>query len=195
MATAHDLKDHPIKPCELSTRRLRLRPLCAEDAPGMFAIYSDAQSMQYWSDPPVKQLEQAARMVNDDLHLQMDGSAAFWAIVLPDTGRVIGKITLINISHGNHRAEIGYILNRQFWRKGYMTEALTAMIELSFSRFGLHRLEADIEPANEASLHLLEKLGFKREGYLRDRWHVYDTWQDSILLGLIKPDWNRLRAS
>jgi RimJ/RimL family protein N-acetyltransferase len=158
----------------------------------MYSIYSDAETMTYWSDPPVSTLEQAARMVNADLHLQMDGNAAFWAIVLPDTGRVIGKFTLINFSQSNRRAEIGYILNRQFWRKGYMTEVLTEMISLAFFDFGLHRLEADIEPDNVGSAKLLEKLGFQREGYLRQRWHVYDQWQDSVLLGLIRPDWQRL---
>ena len=70
-----------------------------------------------------------------------------------------------------------------------MTEALTAMINYAFSSLGLHRLEADSDDKNAASLALLEKLGFEREGFFRERWLVNETWEDSVMLGLLKQDW------
>ncbi len=183
-----------VRPCELSTRRLFLRPLRLDDAPGMFAIYSDPQTMRYWSSRPVTELEQAAHKIAEDLQLQAGGSAVFWSIVLPKTGRVIGKFTLFHVDTVNHRAELGYVLHRQFWRKGYGSEVLAAMLETAFDTFGLHRLEADIDPDNLASLALLGKFGFRREGLMRERWRLGEEWRDSVVMSLLAPEWRLARA-
>jgi len=183
-----------IEPCEVPTRRLLMRPLRADDTPGMYAIYSDPQTMKYWSSVAISSLEDAARMVTEDLKLQLDGSAVFWAITLPRTGRVIGKFTLFRIDRENRRAEIGYVLNRKFWRKGYGSESLAAMLELFFIQFKLHRLEADIDPANAASIGLLEKFGFRQEGLFRERWRLGDEWRDSIMMSLLNATWQLARV-
>lgn len=183
-----------IKPIELQTRRLLLRPLRSDDAPGMYSVYSDPQTMKYWSSAPISSLEKAVQMVAGDLKLQLDDTAAFWAIVLPRTGRVIGKFTLFQIDQHNRRAEIGYILNRQFWRKGYGSEVLAAMLEQIFLRFELHRLEADIDTDNTASIALLKKFGFRQEGLLRERWRIGDEWRDSVMMSLLSTHWHLARA-
>ncbi len=183
-----------VKPLQLTTRRLVLRPLRADDAPGMYAIYSDPETMRYRSSKEIRDLEAAAGMVGEDLRLQLDGSAAFWAVVLPKTGRVIGKFSLFTINPDNRRAEIGYVLNRQFWGKGYGTEILDAMIALAFDTYQLHRLEADIDPDNAASLALLRKFGFREEGLFRERWLMGDEWRDSIMMALLAPAWRLARA-
>ncbi|MEE4173844.1 MAG: GNAT family N-acetyltransferase [Xanthomonadales bacterium] len=186
--------DRDVKPFQLKTQRLVLRPLTPDDAPGMYAIYSDPETMRYWSAQVIGSLEGAANMVRDDLRLQLDGHAAFWAIVLPKTGRVIGKFTLFTINRDNRRAEIGYVLNRQFWGKGYGTECLAAMLEVAFDQFQLHRLEADIDPENTASLALLKKFGFREEGKLRERWLMGTEWRDSVMMALLAPAWRLARA-
>ena len=183
-----------IVPGKFQTRRLLLRPLCDDDAPGMYSIYSDPRTMKYWSSSEIRELEEAARMVSEDLQLQQDGSAAFWSIVLPGTGRVIGKFTLFHIDRQNRRAEIGYVLHRQFWRKGYGTEVLHTMLAKSFDEFRLHRLEADIDPDNVASISLLKKAGFREEGRMRERWNLNGEWRHSILMGLLEPEWRLARA-
>jgi RimJ/RimL family protein N-acetyltransferase len=185
--------ERDVKPLELKTRRLVLRPLRADDAPGMYAIYSDRQTMRYWSAQVIGSLEAAARMVGEDLRLQSDGAAAFWSVVLPQTGRVIGKFSLFAINRENRRAEVGYALNRQFWGKGYGTELLGAMIETAFDTYRLHRLEADIDPDNAASLALLKKFGFREEGRFRERWLLGDEWRDSIMMALLAPAWRLAR--
>ena len=183
-----------VKPLNLTTRRLLLRPLRADDAPGMYAIYSDPETMRFWSSEAIQSLEEAAGKVGEDLRLQLDGSAAFWAVVLPKTGRVIGKFSFFYISPENRRAEIGYVLNRQFWGKGYGTEILDAMIEMAFNTYQLHRLEADIDPDNAASLALLKKFGFREEGLFRERWLMGDEWRDSVMMALLAPAWRLARA-
>ena len=101
---------------------------------------------------------------------------------------MIGKCILFQFNQANHRAEIGFILNHNYWRQGLMHQALEAVIDFAFTTLKLHRIEADVDPENAGSLGVLEKLGFQREGLFRDRWLLNNEWVDSVMLGLVKPD-------
>ena len=72
-----------------------------------------------------------------------------------------------------------------------MSEALTALLEFAFGVLGLERIEADADPRNERSLRLLERQGFRREGYLRERYHLEGEIQDAVFLGLLRREWNK----
>ena len=174
------------KGAEISSERLRLRALRQEDAVPLSASYSDPETMEYWSCPPLNDLEAAREFVRKDLESDARGDSLNWAIVLDRPSAVIGKCILFNYSESNRRAEVGYILNRDYWRRGLALEAMTSLIDFAFNTLGMHRLEADTDPGNTGSLGLLEKLGFSREGLFRDRWFVYGQWQDSVMLGLLK---------
>lgn len=174
----------------LDAGSIRLRTLTVEDTNDMHAVYSDTTTMAYWGTVATKTIDESRRLVERDIKAVDDGLALFWAIELKATGRVIGKCTLWQFSESNRRAEVGYILNRGYWRGGLMTSALQAMINFAFSGLGLHRLEADTDSNNTASLGLLEKLGFQREGFFRERWFVDGIWQDSVMLGLLEQDWS-----
>ncbi len=95
-----------------------------------------------------------------------------WGIARRTDDRIIGTCTLYHIDTDNRRAELGYALGREFWGNGYMQEALTALLEFSFGALNMHRLEADVDPRNVSSVRTLERLGFQKEGYLRERWLV-----------------------
>jgi len=173
----------------IDAQRVRLRALSLEDADDMHPIYSDQATMKYWGVAPTKSIAETRQLVLRDLKAVEKGQALFWAIVLVESDKVIGKCTLWQFSERNLRAEVGYVLRREYWRGGLMTEALRAMLGYAFSTLGLHRLEADTDDNNVASLALLEKLGFEREGFFRERWLVSGNWQHSVMLGLLKPDW------
>ena len=172
---------------ELKTERLYLRPLGMQDDAGMFAMLSDPESMRYWCKAPIKTISEAQQVLRKDVESDAKGNSMCWAILLKSSEQMIGKCILFQYSAANRRAEVGYILNRDYWRQGLMFEALNAMTGFAFKRLNIHRLEADVDPGNTGSLALLEKLGFKREGTFKDRWRVYDEWQDSVMLGLIEP--------
>ncbi|MDX2427273.1 MAG: GNAT family N-acetyltransferase [Xanthomonadales bacterium] len=173
----------------LKTDNLQLRPSNSTDAEGMFAMLSDPQSMKYWSDQPISNLDAAIEVLQQDLESDAQGNSMCWAITFNGQDKMIGKCILFQFSRDKHRAEIGYILNRKYWRQGLTHQALGAVIDFAFSTLKLHRIEADVDTENTASIGLLEKLGFKREGLFRERWRVYDKWQDSLMLGLLKKDW------
>jgi len=174
----------------LDARRVRLRPLTEDDTGDMHAVYSDEIAMAYWSNTPTKTIAETRQLVVRDVNAEKKGLALFWAIEWKETGAVIGKCTLWQYDENNQRAEVGYILNRRYWRMGLMSEALVAMIDYAFSGLGLHRLEADTDVKNTASLALLEKMGFQREGLFRERWYVNGQRQDSVMLGLLEQDWH-----
>jgi len=91
----------------------------------------------------------------------------------------------------NRRAELGYVLGSPYWRQGYMHEALQRLLAYAFDDLGLIRLEADIDPRNEGSERTLLRLGFVKEGYMRERWIVGDVVSDSAVFGLLRREWTR----
>ena len=85
--------------------------------------------------------------------------------------------------------KMGYAMARAHWGNGYMGEVLPAMVSHAFGAFGLHRLEADVDPRNAASVRALERIGFRLEGHLRERYHVNGEAQDALLYGLLRREW------
>jgi len=174
----------------LETPRLRLRPLELEDAAGIFAIHSDPQALEYWGNDLISLPSEAATLVQANLEWVEAGQCYYWAIEQKAIAGLIGTCTLFRIDDQNRRAEAGYILNREYWEQGLMSEAVEVMIDYAFNTLELHRLEADTDPENAASLALLKKFGFKREGIFRERWLVQGKWHDSDMLGLLRSEYS-----
>jgi RimJ/RimL family protein N-acetyltransferase len=169
-------------------RRVRLRATRDADADGLYAVFSDAETMRYWSSTPVRDIEQ----VRERIRLVRDWFAAReglqWAIALHGDDRCIGTATLFNISILNQRAEFGCSLARMLWGQGLAREAVGLMLRFGFDTLGLERIEADIDPRNGQSIGLAERLGFQREGLLRARWRVGGEVQDSAIYGLLREE-------
>lgn len=179
----------------MATQRLALRWLTEDDVPALFSVFSHPEVMRYWSTPPMKDPSEA-RALLDRIHEAFRQKTLFeWGVVLGKEDRVIGTCTLFHLDEQNRRAEIGYALARECWGQGLMSEALTTLLEYAFSTLDLHRIEADVDPRNEPSVRILERLGFEREGLFRERWLVAGERQDSLMLGLLRQDWLRRRRA
>jgi [ribosomal protein S5]-alanine N-acetyltransferase len=179
----------------IETPRLLLRSITFDDVDEVFAVFSDPQVMRYWSTLPLENKEAAVKLVEEiqsGFELQQ---LLKWGIVLPSENRLIGTVTLFHPDFANFRAELGYALGRNYWGRGYMGETLRAVLDYAFNTLHFHRIEADVDPRNTASLRTLERLGFQREGYLRERWHVGGETQDSVFYGLLKPEWQSVNLS
>ncbi|MES2741454.1 MAG: GNAT family N-acetyltransferase [Pseudomonadota bacterium] len=172
----------------LHSARLLLRPLTAGDAAALFAIFADPQAMRYWSGPPWTDPAQADAMVARSAHQLREGSALRLGLQTED-GRLIGMCNLHAFFKSNKRCEMGYILGSRDWGCGYMQEALTVLIEHAMTTLGLNRIEADIDPRNAASAKLLQRLAFRKEGYLPERWIVDGVVCDTEYYGLLRSYW------
>lgn len=107
------------------------------------------------------------------------------AITLADTGQLIGSAALWITSHEHRRGELGYVLDRHFWSRGYATETTGLLLRLGFDELELHRIAATCHPGNAASARVLEKAGMRFEGTLVEHMRVRGTWRDSLLFATV----------
>ncbi len=177
----------------MPTQRLLLRPLNSADASALFAVFSDPRVMRYWSTPAWTAIEQALAFIERSADALAKSEALRLGLVRRSDGQLIGQCTLFAFAEASRRAEIGYTLAASEWSQGYMHEALSALIDHGFDGLKLNRIEADIDPRNAASARSLERLGFTREGLLRERWIVDGEVSDTALYGLLTSQW-RARA-
>ena len=173
----------------LTTERLVLRETADRDVEAVFAMESDPVAMRYWSKPPMRDISEAQAAVERAKGYFATRVGLRWSISRPADDRMLGHVSVFNFSEQSGRADIGYGLAREHWRHGFMHEALIAVVDYAFGPMSLRRLEADIDPRNQASLRALERLGFAREGLLRERWQVGEEISDSALLGLLAREW------
>ena len=173
----------------LLTPRLRLRPLDEADVPALFALFSNPTALRFWGHAPFASVSEAEALVQEAHTHARAGTNLRWGVERKDApDRLIGTGSLYAVVREHRRCEVGFILSPDVWGHGYGREIVRALIEHAFSALQLHRLEADVDPRNIASLRTLERCGFRREGYQRGRYHLGGEVQDSVLLGLLRDD-------
>jgi ribosomal-protein-alanine N-acetyltransferase len=154
----------------LTTERLVLRRIQIEDAPALFSIYSDEESMRYYGNKPHQTLIDTEALIRKLQTLYASRRSIRWGVVFKDNDTLIGTCSLHHFDEGYHCVQTGYELNRAHWGKGIMTEAMVTVLNFGFTDLGVHRIEAIIDIDNERSSKLLLKLGFTYEGNLRQRY-------------------------
>lgn len=177
MVTALDV---PI----LVTDRLVLRATRIDDAAALHEAYRDVDLMRWWSSAPQTTLAQTAAYLAPRV-----GPVPWrsWAITRQGDDRAIGTVATSQRRAGV--AEIGYLLVRSAWGRGLAREAVSVLIDRLIRDEGCRRVFADTDPDNAASIALLETLGFRREGVLRDEWETHIGVRDSLILGLLAAEW------
>ena len=173
----------------LRTARLELRPLAPVDAEALFALKSDAIVQRYGSHTPWTELQQAIDYIERDRRSMADGQHVQFAVVRREDDAMLGTCTLYQLDAQCRRADVGYALLPSAWGRGYANEAAIALLDWGFETLALNRVEADIDPRNTASARALERLGFTREGHLRERWIVGGEACDSLIYGLLAREW------
>ena len=184
---------------ELLAERLLLREFCESDWRAVHAMLIDPAVTQY--TPAGTSSEQESReatryLVNDRSN---DPPRHSFAITLrPLSGRsgkanaeatAIGICFLALPPDKPRQGDLGYLLDRRYWGRGYATEAARAVLRYGFQELNLHRIYATCRPANVASWHVMEKLGMRREGHLvQHRW-MKGRWQDSYLYAILDHEW------
>ena len=175
----------------IQTRRLHLRKLEPTDADAIFELFSDPDVTRYWSSPAMTDISEAVSFIGETIAGFRDGSLLEWGIVESETGLVIGTCAYASWDKSHRRAEIGFALRRDRWGEGYMKELLGAFIPYGFEELNLHRIEADVDPRNQPSVRLLEHYGFKKEGYMRERYILNGERQDAVYYALLAHEYSR----
>lgn len=165
--------------------RVRLRWIEDADVPALFSVFGDPVVTRYWSEPALEDLDAARELLSRIRDHFRRGDLFQWGVSAVGDDALLGTCTLASIDRAHLRAEIGFALSRAHQGRGLMTNAVGALVGLAFDELGLHRLEAEVDPRNAPSIRLLERLGFVREGYLRERWQLAGEVQDAIVYGLL----------
>ena len=179
-----------LNPVELLTPRLKLRWMIERDTEAHYAVFSDPEVTRYWSSGPWTSLDQSRDNIAATQAAYADGSGMRLGIELRQTGELIGNASLHRFVDASRRCELGYALAKAHWGAGYVSEALRALLGYGFATLDLNRIEADVDPRNEASARVLEKLGFRQEGYMPERWIVQGEPADTVYYGLLRRHWN-----
>ncbi|KAB2970995.1 GNAT family N-acetyltransferase [Streptomyces sp. SS1-1] len=173
----------------LHTERLRLRPFTDADADSLFALHSSSHVLRYWDSPPWTDPARAQRFLANCRTLEDEGTGARVAIDRVSDGAFVGWCGLSDWNPTYRSASLGYVLGAAMWGHGYATEAAHALLRWAFDTLDLNRVQAEADTRNQASARVLEKLGFVREGTLREDCVVNGVVSDSWVYGLLKRDW------
>jgi ribosomal-protein-alanine N-acetyltransferase len=173
----------------LDTSRLRLRPFTDADADALFALHANPYVLRYWDAPPWTEPARAERFLSTCRQMADQGTGARLAVQRLSDGAFIGWCGLSRWNPDYRSAALGYCLDAAAWGQGYATEAARALLEWAFDTLDLNRVQAETDTRNIASARVLEKLGFVREGTLREDCVVNGDVSDSWVFGLLRREW------
>ncbi len=159
-----------------------LRQLDVADAEALHAAHSDPETHHYWGSPAHKSLEQTREYIAETLAIP---DARAWAIT-ENGGDVLGRVGLFGVREDV--GEFGIIMRREATGRGLASKALKLVEDYAFNTLGMHRLTADIDPDNNASMSLFLRAGFQREGLLRGNWKTHLGVRDSIIMGKLREE-------
>ena len=179
----------PLPTPTLHTARLRLRPVTSADADALFAMHSSAHVLRYWDSPPWSERERAERFIATCQQMAEEGSGARPVIERASDGAFLGWCGLTRWNPVYRSASLGFVLDDAGWGQGYGTEAALALLGWAFDALDLNRVQAETDTRNAASARVLEKLGFVREGTLREDCVVNGEVSDSWVYGLLRRQW------
>jgi [ribosomal protein S5]-alanine N-acetyltransferase len=170
----------------IHTRRLTLRPASADDLDALHAIMRQPQAMAYWSTPPHEHPDKTADFLAGMMTIPPDLGEDF---IAEHEGRLIGKVGLYRFP------ELGYLFDPEVWGNGFASEAVAAVMTRAFEVHSLLRLTADVDPRNDASIRLLERLGFSETHREARTWLVGGQWCDSVYFALEREAWSALQRT
>lgn len=177
---------------ELTTNRLILRNMRMSDARDIYEYSCDPQVARHVLWEAHQSIHQTKAYIRYVLRQYRMGSPSSFCIALKETGKVIGTIGFMWVSNENRSAEVGYSLSRAYWNRGYMTEALAAVLRFGFEELNLNRIEAQFECDNPASGRVMEHVGMRREGTLKERLYNKSRFVDVELYAILREEWRKL---
>ena len=180
-----------VAPPALHAARVSLRLLARSDLPALLEVNSSQQVTALLPYARWTSMADAEAWFERMAGIQATGLALQFVVVGAAEQRAIGTCLLFRYEEAHGRAEIGYVLGRAHWGRGLMHEALQLLIGHAFRTIGLRRIEAEVDVRNEASAGVLRRLGFTREGLLRQRWVNRGTAGDFHMFGLLASEWPR----
>jgi RimJ/RimL family protein N-acetyltransferase len=183
----------PLAPAyPVETRRLRLRPLQLGDVDALLEYHSSPEVHRFLPMGTMDEATIRARLTDGAWSrstIEVAGDALVLGVELAATGELVGEVMLLWVLGANRCGEVGYVFHPAHAGRGYATESVVAVLGLAFEDLGLHRVIARVDAKNAPSLALAERLGMRREAYLRESWWRNGEWEDEVHFGLLASEW------
>lgn len=177
---------------EITTERLILREWTLDDFDVVHAYATDPEVVRYMSFGPNAEEDTRAFLRATLDHARATPRTDYGlAVTRREDGAFVGGVGLY--LRNPTKAELGYVYQRDAWGHGYATEAARALLDFGFRALGLHRIYALCVPANTASARVMEKLGMRYEGCLRDNLFARGEFMDSLSYAVLAPEWTAAR--
>jgi RimJ/RimL family protein N-acetyltransferase len=174
----------------LRTERLLLRDFTEDDWPDLHAIESDPEVAHFQSFEPRTPTEAQVYVQQAIAAARAEPRQTYdLAVVLHGSRTVVGRCGLHITNAAAREATVWYTLHRSLWGRGYIPEALRALIDFGFRDLGFHRIWADCDPSNRPSYRVLEKVGMRHEGHLRENVWLKGAWVDSLIYAVLDHEW------
>lgn len=170
--------------------RILLRKLLIEDAQDLYEVLGDPRVTAYLYTHCYSLTETKQHLKVDLLSYRQQGVPSPYAVVHKADQKVIGLCYFH--SDDVDFGEIAFMLNQSYWHQGYMQEALLILIDVGFNVIGYRRIEAKVIEDNQASIHTLQSLGFKKEGVLREYVIKNKRAYDVVMLSLLAKEWRKI---
>ena len=172
------------------TERLVLREFVTDDWPAVLAYQRDPRYLRFypWTDRAEAEVRGFVQMFVDE-QAERPRRRFQLAITLPDGERMIGSCGIRRKPENDWEADIGYELAPEYWGLGFASEAALAMVGFGFRELGLHRISSWCIADNIASARVLERVGLRPEGRLRENEYYKGRWWDTLLFGLLESEW------
>jgi RimJ/RimL family protein N-acetyltransferase len=184
--------DYPLR-----TARLALRPYAVDDLDALHDIQARPEVTRYLLFD-ARDRDQARRSLAEKIQAagpDGEGGNLTLAVVLPQTGALIGEVLLFFRSREHAQGEIGYMFHPDHAGHGYATEAARVMLRLGFEEYKLHRIVGRLDARNTASARVLERLGMRREAHFRQNEIIKGEWTDELVYAMLRDEWQaRARA-
>ena len=178
---------------KIETKRLILRKFTKKDFNDLYEYASDNKVTQYLSWDTYKNIDMAVEYIEHMLEKYAKNEIAPWAIEWKENSKLIGSIGFVHYDKKNFSAEIGYVLNRNYWNKGIMTEALKEIIRFGFERMHLIKIEAKLNALNLPSEKVMQKSGLRYERTLRKKEFLKGKLIDIKYYSILKEEYYELK--
>ncbi len=172
----------------IETERLLLRKITLNDANDIFEYGSDPLVSQYTMWSTHTSIEDTKNFLRSLSKMYKKRELIDWGIVHKSEQKLIGTCGYVEWSMNHSRAQIGYALSRKYWSQGYMSEAVSAIIDFGFREMSLNKIEARCAQENIASARVMEKVGMQLEGILRQQLFVKDQYWDLKIYSILRDD-------
>lgn len=178
---------------KLESERLILRPININDKAEIFAYRSDKETNKYQGWIPETIADVESFINNIAKQIDEPGTWFQFSIIEKNSEKIVGDIGVHFWDKENRQVEIGCTLNKNFQKKGYASESLKRIIDYLFTELNKHRIIASIDPNNENSVRLVERIGFRKEAHFVESLFVNEKWVDDLIYSLIEKDWEKLK--